>query len=97
MRVEQMINSKGNGAMNQFVITDGNKVVFQSYHSTIATVDYDKKSIVLGSDWDYSNTTNKHRNIFFNDYVNMPDLGSKKGILKALKGGLCNGWIITLE
>lgn len=97
MRVEQMINSRGNGAMNQFILYDGNKVVFQSYSSTIATVDKDKKIVTLGEDWDYSNTTSKHRNIFFNDYVNMPSLGSKKGILEALKNGLSNGWQIVLE
>ena len=94
--VEQMINDRGNGAMNQFVIHDGNLLMFQSYNSLIAVVNYDKREIILGSDWDYSVTTGIHRNIFFRDYANIPDLGSKKGIEKALKSGLCNEWTIKL-
>lgn len=93
-RVEQMINDRGNGAVNQFVLYVGNKMIFQSYDSIIATVDKTEKTVVLGMDWDYSKTTGKHRNIFFRDYANIPDLASKKGILDALKNGLCNGWTI---
>ena len=95
-RVEQMINDRGNGAMNQFVIYADGKIIFQSYNSIIAVVDKANKSIELGADWDYSVTTGKHRNIFFRDYANIPDLASKKGILDALKNGLCNGWSIKL-
>lgn len=95
-RVEQMINDRGNGAMNQFVIYADGKVIFQSYNSIIAVVDKMNKTVELGNDWDYSVTTGKHRNIFFRDYANIPDLASKKGILDALKNGLCNGWTITL-
>ena len=95
-RVEQMINDRGNGAMNQFVIYIGNSIAFQSYDSTIAIVDRDEKTIILFPAWDYSVTTGKHRNIFFRDYANIPDLASKKGIEDALKNGLCNGWKISL-
>lgn len=94
--VEQMINNNGNGAMNQFVIHDGNLLMFQSYDSLIAIVNYDTKEIILGEDWNYSVTTGKHRNIFFKDYANIPDLGTLEGIRKALKNGLCNGWKIKL-
>lgn len=90
--VEQMINNRGNGAMNQFVIHDGNALIFQSYDSLIAVVDYDAREIILGKDWDYSVTTGKHRNIFFADYANIPDLSTKKGIEKALKNGICGRW-----
>ena len=89
--VEQMINDRGNGAMNQFVIHDGDLLMFQSYDSLVAVVNYATKEVVLGSAWDYSVTTGKHRNIFFRDYANIPDLGTKKGIEYALKNGLCNG------
>ena len=89
-----MINDRGNGAMNQFVIYADSKIIFQSYNSIIAVVDRANKSIELGSDWDYSVTTDKHRNIFFRDYANIPDLASKKDVLDALKNGLCNGWTI---
>lgn len=94
-RVEQMINDRGNGAVNQFVIYADGKIIFQSYNSIIAVVDKTNKTIELGEDWDYSVTTGKHRNIFFRDYANIPDLASKKGIQYALKNGLCNGWKIS--
>lgn len=92
-----MINDRGNGAMNQFVLYVGNTIAFQSYDSLIAIVDRDEKVITLFPDWDYSVTTGKHRNIFFRDYANIPDLASKKGIETALKNGLCNGWAIHLS
>lgn len=95
-RVEQMINNNNNPAANQFVLYADGKKVFQSYDSVIAVVDYNNKTIELGKDWDYSVTTGKHRNIFFADYVNIPDLATKKGIEKALKNELCNGWTIKL-
>ena len=96
IRVEQMINNNGNPAANQFIIYAEGKKVFQSYDSIIAIVDYVNKIITLGKDWDYSRTTDKHRNIFFNDYVNMPDLATTKGIRNALKNGLSNGWKIEI-
>lgn len=95
--VSNMVNDNGNDAVNQFVIRDGNLLMFQSYSSLIAVVNYTTKEIVLGEDWDYSKTTGKHRNIFFRDYANIPDLASKKGIENALKNGLCNGWKLRLE
>ena len=45
--VEQMINDRGNGAMNQFVIHDGNLLMFQSYSSLIAVVNYDTREIAI--------------------------------------------------
>lgn len=95
-KVEQMINNNSNPAANQFVIYAENKKIFQSYDSIIAIVDYEKKTVTLGEDWNYSKTTGKHRNIFFKDYVNMPDLASPNGIRTALKNGLCNGWKIQV-
>lgn len=92
-----MINDRGNGAMNQFVLYVGNTIAFQSYDSLIATVDRDSKTITLFPAWDYSVTTSKHRNIFFRDYANIPDLATKKGIENALKNRLCNGWVIRLS
>jgi hypothetical protein len=95
-RVEQLINDRNNPAANQFVIYGEGKKIFQSYDSIIAVVDYNNKTIELGRDWNYSRTTGKHRNIFFRDYANIPDLASLDGISKALKNGLCNGWSIKL-
>ena len=90
--VEQMINDRGNGAMNQFILRGDNKVIFQSYDSTIAIADYDTNTITIFPDWDYSVTTGKHRNIFFKDYVPVAQLTTKKGIEKALKDGICGRW-----
>ena len=95
-KVEQMINNNDNPAANQFVIYAEHKKIFQSYDSIIAIVDYEKKTVTLGEDWNYSKTTGKHRNIFFKDYANMPDLASPNGIRTALKNGLCNGWKIQV-
>lgn len=94
--VEQMINDRGNGAMNQFVIRDDGLLMFQSYNSLIAVVDRQNRTVFVGSDWDYSVTTGKHRNIFFRDYAYIPELATKKGIDKALKYGKCGEWEIKL-
>ncbi len=94
--VKQMINNRGNGAMNQFVIHDGDLLMFQSYNSLIAVVNYDTREVILGSDWDYSVTTGKHRNIFFADYANISALSTKKGIETALKSGKCDRWTVKL-
>ena len=86
MKVEQLINNKGNGAMNQFVITTNNAYYFQSYDSMIAK--YDRKSgiITLGRDWDFSKTTMKHLNIFLDDYCHKSGM-NKKRIEKAIADG----------
>ena len=70
----------GKPVANQFIITGGDTTVFQSYNSTIATIDYDKGTITLGEDWDYSVTTGRYRNLF-------TDLAYKGGILAALESG----------
>ena len=64
MKVENIISEKGNVIPNQFIISNGNLKVFQSYQSTIITIDYATKSVYVGEDFDYSMTTGKYRNIF---------------------------------
>lgn len=71
----------GNPVANQFIIDDGNKITFQSYESTIAVIDYDNRTITIGSDWNYSMTTGKYRNAFFEEYV--PELADKRAIESA--------------
>lgn len=62
--ISQMINSKGNPAANQFILTDGEKQTFQSY-STIIAHEYNNGKIVLDKGaLDYSKTTSKHLFIF---------------------------------
>lgn len=82
MTVENMISSRGNKVANQFVIRDdeNGKITFQSYESEIATVDRKNKIITVFPDYDYSRTTGKYRNLFFENYCFFPDLTTKKGL-----------------
>lgn len=86
-KVEQLNN-------NQFVIRDGERVIFQSYKSIIAVVDFGKKIISIGSDYNYSTTTGKYRNMFFNDICYFSDLNTLKGLEKALKDGKTGSWTV---
>ena len=101
MTVEQMINRNGNGAMNQFVLSDDTTLIFQSYKSTIVVVDYTTKTITFGSAWDYSNTTNKHRNIFFDDYFKCEALADTQSVRKAIAKGYVERnntiWTVTYD
>ena len=65
MKVQQFYNK------NQFVIKGAKEIIFQSYDSTIAIYNFADKSLTLGRDWDYSNTTRKHLYLFINDYVDI--------------------------
>ena len=60
MKVEQFYNK------NQFRIYEEGKNIFQSYDSTIAIIE--KGMLILGKNWDYSNTTLRHLYLFLNDY-----------------------------
>lgn len=84
MRVKNMKSHNGNKVANQFIIEDGQKVTFQSYNSTIATIDYENAIIYIGRDWNYSQTTNKYRNMFFNEF-GFYEIASTKEIRKALE------------
>lgn len=98
MRVEQMINNRGNGAMNQFVIYgDNGEITFQSYESMIVKVDKNNKKLFIGDDYNYSVTTSKHRKIFFEKYVPyaLEDLADTKTLEKAIKNGCYNGYKIV--
>ena len=55
-KVENMKSSKGNDVPNQFIITTGEGVYFQSYKSMIAFIPNEGKT-QLGKDWNYSKTT----------------------------------------
>ena len=94
MKVAQMINDRGNGATNQFVIEGDGKLVFQSYDSMIAELDFSTNTITIGRDYDYSKTTGKHRNIFFRDYAFLPELATLDGLRKAIDEGHHEKWTI---
>ena len=79
MRVKNMTNRNGNKVANQFIITEkgggflGNFVkreTFQSYKSIIAiktTWGDDIRTFLDKTQWDYSTTTGKYRNIFLGE------------------------------
>lgn len=55
---------------NQFIINTEKEITFQSYDSTIATINKKTGVLTLGEDWDYSKTTLKHLYLFLQDYKN---------------------------
>ena len=63
MKVQQLKNK------NQFLITDGNKIIFQSYNSKVAIIDSTAKTLTLGRNWDYSLTTKKHLCLFLDTWL----------------------------
>ena len=94
MRVENIVSDKGNMIPNQFVMTNNNTIVFQSYESMIVTIDESTKTVLIGADYDYSVTTGKYRNIFFRDYApyELNGLKDLNTLRKAMKDGVYNGW-----
>lgn len=85
MTVENMRSPRtGAKVANQFIIHDRYKEIFQSYDSTIAEIDHDAHTVTIGEDWDYSATTRKYRNAFFED-MGFLRLANKQGLKKAME------------
>lgn len=79
MTVENMVSTRtGNPVANQFVITDGKTLTFQSYESEIMNVNVPNRVMIIHPDWNYSRTTAKYRNAFLEDYCNIRNLGVKE-------------------
>lgn len=76
MIISQLINAQGKSAKNQFVIINGDVTTFQSYDSQIVDIDRVNKVITFYPDYNYSNTTSKHRNKFLSDTLGI-DINSK--------------------
>lgn len=68
MQVKNMTSNSGNKVANQFIITDGNKRVFQSYETVIAVVEGGKVTLDEKM-WDCSVTTGKYRNQFLGEGI----------------------------
>lgn len=89
--VANLINDRGNAVKNQFVITEGNTIAFQSYDSRICEIvkpcgmGYDAL-VRFGCDWNYSQTTTKHLYSFLRQN-GMELLASKKDIEEAIERG----------
>lgn len=71
MKVKQLRSSiSGRDIPNQFIITDKDRTIFQSYDSIIA-IKWDDGDIFLDKTyWDYSRTTGKYRNQFLGEDIN---------------------------
>ena len=95
MRVYNMLSPKtGREICNQFVIENGAVTTFQSYASTIAEIDRHNRTITIHPDWNYSRTTGKYRNEFFND-EGFGGLATTEGLRKAMKNGEYNDFKIV--
>jgi len=66
MKVENIINNRGNTVANQFIVSNGEELVFQSYDSKIVTLKNGMLKLE-GDMWDYSVTTRRHFKTFIND------------------------------
>ncbi len=79
VKVENMQSVNGNDIPNQFIITDGNVIYFQSYNTVIAKKE--GGNITLDKDgWDYSRTTGKYRNLFLGETKKETERKIKDGI-----------------
>lgn len=81
MKIEHLVNDRGNNAVNQFVITTEKGIYFQSYESMICK--YLNGILFVTPLWDYSNTTRKHFYIFLRRYTHFGRL-TKQDVLNYL-------------
>lgn len=93
MKVYQLENARGRAWANQLVIEGEGKTQLQSYSSIVVSI-LENGDIVLGPDWDYSNTTRRAVYKFLDDHG--ISLHGDAEIRKALKDGkVSNGWRIV--
>jgi len=78
MKVQNIVNNNGNTVSNQFIISDGNRDIFQSYKTIIAI--WSDNGIILDNDaLNYSKTTSKYLYQFLGK--------DRKTILNLIKNG----------
>lgn len=80
VKVEQM-DGKNGPVKNQFIITKGNKRVFQSYNGVI-TVNENGNITLDEKFWNYSTTTGKYRNVFLGEERPETERKIKEGTYK---------------
>ena len=90
----QMLYVNGKKAANQFIITDGDRVIFQSYSSPIVEINYYNKTITVYRDWRYSTTTSKYRNLFMK-HEGFYEVETTKDFEKHIKLGKVGGYAIV--
>ena len=86
MKIENLVNARGNKVANQIKVTTKHKIYFQSYQSIVASVNRRTGKVQLYKDWHYFNTTRKHLYKFLGDY-GYKNLYNKKAIEAAIKQG----------
>ena len=72
MKVRNMTGRTGQPVKNQFIISNGDALIFQSYNTVIAKREGygQNERIYLDRDsWDYSTTTGKYRNQFLGEGI----------------------------
>lgn len=71
MLVTGMINNKGNVVKNQYIIEIRNEkeylIFFQSYESIVCKIDFKRRIVSFGKNYDYSVTTRKYLLKFLQD------------------------------
>ena len=93
MKVENIINNRGNRVANQFKITDFDnngdvkRISFQSYDSECCRIDYNDGNIVVtfGRDYNYSNTTLRHLYGFLRSFPCTSCIDNRKALNQAIK------------
>lgn len=96
MKVTNMINSRGRKVANQFIIENDNVYTFQSYNSVVAVVNFDNSTITLGNDWNYSTTTSRYRNAFF-QALGLDEMSDTESVRKAINDGEIVGYTVVYE
>lgn len=96
MKVTNITNSRGRKVPNQFIIENGNVYTFQSYNSVIAVVDFDNSIITIGGDWNYSTTTSRYRNRFF-ETLGLDEMSDTASAREAIRNGEVAGYTVVYE
>lgn len=96
MKVTNITNSRGRKVANQFIIENGNVYTFQSYNSVIAVVDFDNSIITIGGDWNYSTTTSRYRNKFF-ETLGLDEMSNTANAREAIRNGEVAGYKVVYE
>lgn len=96
MKVTNITNSRGRKVANQFIIENENVYTFQSYNSIIAIVDFNNSIITLGSDWNYSTTTSRYRNKFF-ETLGLDEMSNTASVREAIKDGVVAGYKVVYK
>lgn len=104
LTVKNLLSARSNRPVaNQFHIVETSdttgevlRETFQSYRSMIATIDYENSVLYIGEDWDYSVTTGKYRNQFFDNMFGFRGLSDKKSLIEAIKEGKYGRYSVQL-